>query len=244
MSNKRISIFLAFLFLLNSFSLESYGQNDSTVINKLLEGIGGEKSLSEAHYIMFSFINNEHIDIQDEHTYIYDWETKNGRFEGKTKEGDSLTVLFNTQNSLGELFINKEKKQNPELLENIVQLFHEDSYLLLTPILIANNNLQSSVLDPMIIDLKKYLILGIDLANRQGESAKLYIDSQSGVISKWEIFNNDHEKTHEFITSKIKDVGGGLILATQFTDKISGTIFQYPIAAALLNVETSKFQNL
>ncbi|HUH20124.1 hypothetical protein [Albibacterium sp.] len=244
MSNKRISIFLVFLLLFNFLSFKSHGQNQSTVINKLLEGIGGEKSLKEAHYIMFSCINEDHTDIQEEHTYIYDRSTKNCRFEGKTKEGDSLTVLFNTQNSLGKLYINNEKKQNPELLKSIIQLFNEDSYLLLTPMQLANNRLNLTIQAPVIIDLKKYFILEVNSANGQNESAKLYIDSQTGIIRKWETFNKDQEKIHEFVTSRIKDIGGGLTLATQFTDKISGTVFKYPIVAALLNIETSKFQNL
>lgn len=244
MSNKRTSIFLAFLFLLNFISLKSNGQDQSAVINKLLEGIGGEKSLKEARYIMFSCINEDHLEIQEEHTYIYDWETKDGRFEGKTKNGDSLTVLFNTQRDSGEVYLNNAKEQNPELLKTITQLFNEDSYLLFTPIQIANRSLKPIVQDPVIIDLKKYFILEVNFADNKHESAKLYIDSQTGIISRWKTFNKDHEKTHEFLASRVKDVGGGLTLATQFTDEISGTVFQYPIVAALLNVETSKFKNL
>lgn len=244
MCNKRTSILLAFLFLLNSISLKSNGQDPIIAINKLLEGIGGEKSLKDARYIMFSCINEDHTEIQEERTYIYDWETKDCRFEGKTKNGDSLTVLFNTQHDSGEVYLNNEKTQNLELLESIVQLFKEDSYLLFTPIQIANKSLKPIVQNPVIIDLKKYYILDVDLADIKSESAKLYIDSQTGIINKWETFDKDHEKTHEFLTSRIKDVGGGLTLATQFTDKISGTVFQYPIVAALLNVETSKFKNL
>lgn len=241
MSNTRTSIFLAFLFLLNSISLKSHGQ-DQIIVNKLLEGIGGEKSLSEAHYIMFSCINEDHIEIQEEHTYIYDWETKDCRFEGKNKDGDSLIVLFNAQSGSGKVYINNERDQSSKLLRSIIQLFNEDSYLLFTPILIANKSLKPIVQDPVVIDLKKYFTLGVPSIDNG--SAKLYIDSQTGIINKWETFNKDHEKTHEFFTSRIKDIGGGLTLATEFTDKISGTVFQYPIVAALLNVETSKFKNL
>jgi len=243
MSNKRISIFIAFLFLLNSISIKSNGQDQSPVINKLLEGIGGEESLKEARYIMFSCINESQIEIQKEHTYIYDWETKDCRFEGKTKDGDLLTVLFNAQSDSGEVYLNNEKSQNSELLKIIAQLFNEDAYFLFTPILVANKSLNPIVQNPEIIDSKRYFILRISSTDNGTESAKLYIDSQTGIIGKWEIFK-DHEKIHEFLVSRIKDIGGGLTLATKFTDKISGITFQYPIAAALLNVETSKFKNL
>src|SRR3546814_20657878 len=112
MCNKRTSIFLAFLFLLNSSSLKSNGQEQITAINKLLEGIGGEKSLRDARYIMFSCINEDYSEIQEESTYIYDWDTKDCRLEGKTKDGDYLTVLINTQNDTREVFLHNEKKQN------------------------------------------------------------------------------------------------------------------------------------
>jgi len=243
MSNKRITIFIAFLFLLNSISIKSSGQDQSTVINKLIEGIGGEGSLREARFIMFSCINEGQIEIQKEHTYIYDWETKDCRFEGKTKDGETLTALFNAQNDSGQLYLNNERSQNPELLKSITQLFKEDSYFLFIPILIANKSLNAVVQNPEIIDSKRYFVLKISSPNNESESAKLYIDSQTGIIGKWDIFNED-QKTHEFLASRIKDVGGGLTLATKFTDKINGITFQYPIAAALLNIETSKFKNL
>lgn len=244
MSNKNISIFIAFLFLLNSISIKSNGQDKSTVINKLLEGIGGEESLREARYIMFSSVNEGEVEIQKEHTYIYDWETKDCRFEGKTKDGDALTVLFNPQSDSGETYLNNERNQNPELLKSIIQLFKKDSYFLFTPILIANKSLSPVVQNPEIIDSKRYFILRINSTDNDFESAKLYIDSRTGIIDKWDIFNKDHEKTHEFLASEIKDVGGGLTLATKFTDTVSGITFQYPIVAALLNIETSKFKNL
>lgn len=244
MSNKRISISLAFLFLLNFTPLKSNGQSQPKIINKLLEGIGGKRSLNEARYIMFTCTNDGNNQISGEHTYIYDREANNVRFEGKTNEGNSLVALFNSQKNSGKLFLNNEIIQESELLDSIIQQFNKDAYLLFTPILLANNILNPTLQDSVIIDLKRYFVLGINASNHNFESAKLYIDSQSGLLKKLETFNEDNQKTHEFFTSKIKDVGGGLILATQFTDKMSGSVFQYPVVAAFLNVENSKFNNL
>jgi hypothetical protein len=246
MSNKRILISLAFLFLFNSVSFKSKGQDQSTVVSKLLEGVGGEESLSEARYIMFSYVNENQLKIKKERTYLYDWQKKDCRFEGETKDGDAITALFNAQSGEGKLYINDEMSQNPELLNSIIELFSEDSYLLFTPILIANKNLNPLVKDPVILNLKRYYILEVNTAdqNNDYEFAKLYIDSQTGIINRWQIFNKNREKIHEILASKIKDVGGGLTLATQFSDNVRGTIIQYPIVAALLNVEISKFKNL
>jgi len=239
---KRKYLFLCFSLLLNLLFFTSKGQNHNAVINKLSEGLGNEESLKEARFIMFSCTSENHNETQGEHTYLYDWNTKKCRFEGKTEKGESLVALFNTRSNLGEVYINKKKTNSPDLLNSIIQLFSEDSYFLFTPILIANQNIKSTVQESEIIDSKRYFVVRVDSPGAEFEYSRIYIDSQNGTISKWETFDNNNKKTHEFVISKIKDVGGGLTLATKFTDKLGGSILQYPIVAALINIEAEKFK--
>lgn len=239
---KRKYLFLSFFFLFNLIFLISKGQNHSDVINKLAEGLGNEKALKEARYIMFNCISENHNQIQGEHTYLYDWAAKNCRFEGETIDGEELIVLFNTASKVGDVYIDKKKTISDDLLKSAIQLFFEDSYFLFTPLLIVNHSLTSSLQEPEIIDSKRYFVLKVNSPSDGFEFSKIYIDSQTGIISKWDTFDKDNKKTQDLVISKIKDVGGGLILATKFTDKINGKSFQYPIVAALLNIEASKFK--
>jgi len=191
---------------------------------------------------MFSSVLNDNDLLQGEHTYLYDRKTKECRFEGVTKEGDQLIVLFNSQSGKGGVYIEKEKIDAPEIMKTITDLFSEDSYFLFTPLSIATNRVTSTVQESQIIDSKRYFVLKVNSATSKFAYSKLYIDSQTGTISMWETYDTSDQKTQDLLISKTKDVGGGLILATKFTDRMNGKSFEYPIVAALLNIEPEKFK--
>src|SRR5690606_27093809 len=141
----------------------------------------------------------------------------------------------------GEVYIEKKKTEAPEILRTIIKLFSEDSYYLFTPMLIATNRIESTVQESEIIDSKRYFVLKVNSPISEFDYSKLFIDSQTGIISMWETFDADR-KTQDLLISKTKDVGGGLILATKYTDRMNGKSFEYPIVAALLNIEPEKFK--
>src|SRR5690606_20356471 len=156
MFNRKIFLYLSFFFLLNLLYFTSKGQNNTTVINKLSEGLGNLTSLNAARFIMFSSVLNNDNLLQGEHTFLYDRETMEGRFEGLTKEGKSLTVLFNSKKDTGKVFIDRKETNAPEIVKTIAELFIEDSYYLFTPMLVAANRIKSTVQDSEIIDSKRY----------------------------------------------------------------------------------------
>lgn len=176
------------------------------------------------------------------HTFLYDWKTKNSRFEGETNDGESLVILFNTESQSGEVYIDQEKTNAPNLVKSILKLFSKDSYFLFAPILIANRTLKATVQESQIIDSKRHYVLQVNHPSAHFEYAQLFIDSQSGAISKWLTFDQSDKLVHELFVTNVKDVGGGLTLATKFTNKINGKVIEYPIVAALLNIEAEKFK--
>jgi len=242
MFNKRKYLFLYSSLVFNLLFFTAKGQDINTIVNKLSEGLGNEQSLIEARFLMFSCISESHEQIKGEHLFLYDWKSKNCRFDGKTKEGKDLTVLFNVAEQSGEVYIDDRKVHSPEILKSVIGTFSADSYFLFTPILIANGSLRPVAQESEIIDSKRHYVLRVNAFGTSGNYSKLFIDSQSGNISKWQTFDRSTEKTYEFITSKIKDVGGGLTLATRFADKINGKIIEYPVVSALLNIEPEKFK--
>lgn len=239
---KRKYLFLCTCLAFNLLFFAAKGQDINTIVNKLSEGLGNKQSLAEARFLMFSCISEAHEQIKGEHLFLYDWKSKNCRFDGNTGDGKSLTVLFNAANQSGEVFIDQEKTRSPEILKLVREMFSLDSYFLFTPILIANRSVHPVAQDSEIIDSRRYYVLRVNSMANNGNYSELFIDSQSGNISYWKTFDKSTDKTYEFITSKIKDVGGGLTLATRFTDKKNGKIIEYPVVSALLNIEPEKFK--
>lgn len=239
---RKVYLFLSFFFTLTLTSLTLLGQSHSAAVNKLSEGLGNIKSLNAARFIMFSSSLDNHDLLQGEHTYLFDWRTKECRFEGETKEGKILIVLFNAKNQTGEVYLDKMEIEAPEILKDIVHLFTEDSYFLFTPMLIAGNKINSTIEESEIIGSKRYFVLKVNSSTTDFDYSKLYIDAQDGTISKWETFDHANKRVQDLVISKVKDVGGGLTLATKFTDRVNGKSFQYPIVSALLNIESEKFK--
>jgi len=237
---QRIAIYTFVLLLLSSTAFRAQAQNRDAVVAKLSESLGSS-SLEEAPFLMFSCVS-PHPHIRGEHSFLYDWNEKLVRFEGQTNAGEEVIVLFDSEAKTGKVFINKKLNDNPELLKNIIQLFEDDSFLLFTPLRVANKELNASLQETEIINSRKYFVLKVLTPNAKHESNRLFIDSQNGNLSIWKAYDKKENKTQELVVSRIKDAGGGLTLPTWFTDKNTGKIYQYPIVAALLNIEESKFK--
>ena len=238
---QRIAHYLLVLLLSAGIAYQAQAQNRDAVLAKLSESLGN-RSLKEAPFLMFTCISG-HPYTKGEHSFLYDWNEKLGRFEGQTSTGEEVIVLFDSEAMSGKVFINKKPTDDPELLKNIIQLFEDDSFLLFTPIRIANKELSASLQETEIINSRKYFVLKVSTPDAKFETNRLYIDTQNDKLSIWKTYDKKQNKMQELVVSRIKDAGGGLTLPTVFTDKVSGKIYQYPIVAALMNIEDSKFKN-
>lgn len=242
MFNRKIFLYASFFFLVNLPILTSQGQSQTIIINKLAEGLGNSASINSSRFIMFSSAMNNNGFLKGEHTFLYDRETKECRFEGETKEGQQLIVLFNSGTNSGDVYIDEKKTDSPEIMKTVVSLFLDDSYYLFLPLMIATKKVPSTAQVSEIIDSKRYYVIKVNSPTSKFDSSILYIDSQTGTISMWETFDSSDKRTQDLLISKTKDVGGGLILATKFTDRMNGKSFEYPIVAAFLNIEPEKFK--
>ncbi|MFB5945287.1 hypothetical protein [Albibacterium profundi] len=232
----------AFLFTLTLGlypTIASAQTNPNTAVNSLSRGLGDKSTAEEARYLIFSY----HSDNKESETsYLYDWESGNCRFEGQTKDLKDLVVLFNTDAAGGQVFVDENSVTDESLLKDVRQSFEDDSYFLFIPILIAKQEINTVELEPEIVDSKKFHVLRVTSPDSKYKSSKIYVDFQDGTIYKWNTYDSKNRLSHELLVSQTKDLGGGLILPTQFTDKSTGETFGYPIAAALLNIEPQKFK--
>jgi len=240
MINKRTFHLFILLFTASQFLNLCVAQTSGhSAINILSKGLGNENTAEEARYLIFSYNSGS----QDTETsYLYDWESGDCRFEGQTADSEDIVVLFNANETGGEVFVNKKPKTDERVLKDVRQSFQDDSYFLFMPIRIAKQEISAVELEPEIVDSKKFHVLQIRTPRSKYKSSKIYVDFQNGTIYKWDTFDGGDKLSHELIISRTKDVGSGLILPTQFTDNLTGESFDYPIAAALLNIEPQKFK--
>lgn len=237
---QRIANYIFLLILLNSATFPVQAQNRDAVVAKLSETLG-YPALKEAPYLMFSCVT-KHSAIQGEHNFLYDWNNQQARFEGRTRDGQELIALFHTERKTGKIYINKKQIDNPDLLSHLIQLFEDDSFLLFTPLRVADRQLSAGQQETEIVNSRKYFVLSVETPGSAFEYNRLFIDSQNGKLSIWKTYDEKENKTHELVVSRIKDAGGGLTLPTLFADKVTGKTYQYPIVAALIDVEESKFK--
>jgi len=217
-------------------------QEKEMVLDKLEQGLGGKKAIEQARFLVFNCKTIQQTENIHLHKYVYDRETGDTRFESRTEDEQSLTVLFNTKTNDGEVYLNNEKVDSLELIASVTHYFKEDSYWLFTPILLGSQGLKIEVEPSQLINSKRYYVVTVENPNPLFEFSKLFLDASSGSIYRWQTFDREGDKIYDFICSDNKDIGGGLKLPTKFVDYQKGVTIEYPVIAALVNIEIDKLK--
>lgn len=221
---------------------QSLAQEKDIVLDKLKQALGGSESIQQARFFVFSCKPLKQTETVGLHRYLYDWENGNTRFEGETKDKQSIIVLFNAKTKTGNAYLNNEKIDSLDLVSSAIQYFKEDSFWLFTPILLGNKKMAASIEHTQLFDSKRYYVIKVESPTLFFQYSKLFLDTSSGIIYHWQTFNQDEERNYDFICSSHKDIGGGLKLPTKFTDSQRGASIQYSAIAALINIETDKLK--
>lgn len=234
------------LFISISFHFSIRAQTKEQVLELLWKGMGGRQSWEDARYFMFSCQTELHDIIPGEHSYIWDRVNNNCRFEGTTNDQQKLTVLFNTKTRTGKVYLNNQIVTNSDSsskwLQPVLNAFYSDSFWLFPSKLIDVTHLITTN-EQELIGSSRYYVVEIKIRRPNfGEfPSKLFIDTNTGRIFQWQAFASDGSILYNFNTSNFKEVGGGLILPTNFADANNNVNIFYPIVSALINVEADKF---
>ncbi|HLT42824.1 MAG TPA: hypothetical protein VKZ95_08980 [Sphingobacteriaceae bacterium] len=235
------NIYLLFAVLLWNINPSS-AQTKEEVMNKLKHGLGGETALDEAHFLMFSCKPLQQTETIGLHHYLYNLESGDVRFEALTKDDEVVIALFNSKTKKGTVFIDNKEEKDQQPLSRIIDFFEDDSYWILSPILLGDNKASAKIGDSQIRNSKRYFTLNAEFPNSPFSRNTIFVDATSGLISYWETFDKEKIKKNDFICSNHRDIGGGLKLPTKFTDIQRGSTVQYPVIAALVNTELIKFK--
>jgi len=244
---KHCSFLLLFtLFFTSTFHHTVFSQTKDQVLNLMWQGVGGKQSWEEARYFMFSCKTDLHTFVSGEHSYIWDRVSGDCRFEGISDDQRKLVVLFNTKNRKGKAFVNNAvisvKDSAQMIIKPVIDAFFNDSFWLFFP-----NNLSNTatlqIRDQELIGNTRYYVIEVNTPTTTITEfrSKLFIDTNTGKIFQWQTTSKDGILQYNFLTSNFKDVGGGLTLATLFTDTNTGVSIRYPIVSAMINVESDKF---
>ena len=233
-----ISLFICFA--------NCFGQtNGSAIVAKLWDGVGGKENWQNARYFMFSCVGGEKPSLaQGERKYLWDKQTGNCRFEGITTDDEALVVLFNVKTAKGTVYINADEIDNQriamDIIEVVIDEFEKDAQLLFLPTVLEGDHATYVIEEEKLVGVQRFTIVNIKNKKTSFEAAvdgKLSLDAQTGQILEW----RPNQTANHFSISGFKDIGGGLILPTHFTGSDTTVSVRYPLAAALVNIESQKF---
>jgi len=246
MMRRFLSVKLSLIVILVNLLLPALAQpSEAEVASKLWDAVGGKENWENARYFMFSCVGGDNRRlIEGERKYLWDKQTGDIRFEGMTTDDEQIVALFNLRTAQGAIFVSGQQLDNPATTKNIIEeitaIFENDAHLLFLPTVLDGERVSFTVADEKLVGTQRFTVVDVDNQKTSFETAvrgRLYIDMQTGRIQQWSP-GNQHEK---FSVSGFKDVGGGLVLPTRFTDGDSVTTIRYPLAAALINIESQKF---
>ncbi len=245
--------FLSFIFFFCAFFFQNSLTAQETVsTNKLWEGIGGKAKWEETHFILFSASgNNVSNFIENPRKFLINRKNGDSRFEGSTSSGDQIVLLFNYKNNkIKKLYVNEVEQTNIEnfAVKNfpiISEQFKKDISLLFLPTTLGNKQLKPDDVQQKIVDTEKLTMINVSTASEVNIriSGKLYFNSDSGRIRRWELDTEDGNV--QYMVDNYKDIGAGLILPTTFkssNDNSKSVIFT--TVAAFVDMELSKFSSL
>jgi len=237
---------LNLLFMLTASTALAFGQDlQDGIINKLWEAIGGRDNWRNARYFMFSCVGGSTSSFaHGERTYLWDKQEGNCRFEGTTTDNESVVALFNIKTNEGSVYLNGEKLSNPNtsagVIKDVAAEFERDAYLLFLPTALDGDQASYSVTGEKLVGSQRFTVVALRNRKTSFESSvdgELYIDAQTGMIQQW---RSDHHRDYVTVGG-FKDIGGGLVLPTRFSSDDSAYNINYPIAAALVHIESQKF---
>lgn len=237
---------LILLVVLANCTSVSQGQpSPSEVVNKLWGAIGGKENWQNARYFMFSCIGGgQGTFAQGERKYLWDKTSGNCRFEGTTTDDEAIVALFNIKEDTGSVYFNGEKLDNPRTAQDVIKeastAFGKDAYLLFLPTALEGSQSSYTVTEEKLVGSQRFTVIHIKNQKTSFEATvdgRLYMDTQTGQVLEWK----PSEGTLQFSISGFKDIGGGLVLPTQFTASNTRASVSYPIAAALVHIEGQKF---
>ena len=217
----------------------------SDIVDKLWAAIGGKENWQNARYFMFSCIGGDnHSFAQGERIYLWDKQSGNCRFEGMTTDDEAIIALFNIKTNEGTVYINGVKLDNPlttsDIIHEVTAEFDRDAHLLFLPTVLAGDQASYTVEGEKLIGSQRFTVINVRNQKTSFEAAvdgQLYVDTQTGQVQQWQ----PSQVVNQFSIGGFKDIGGGLVLPTRFIGKDTTTSITYPLAAALVNIESQKF---
>lgn len=214
------------------------------------EAFGGKAKWEENNYILFSAIgNNKDNKLVDKRTFLINKSNGEARFEGSSSDNDDIVLLFNFKDrSIKSIYINSEKikDSNPvqaPLFRSVLVQFNEDANLLFSPILLETSIPNGSDYEQKIINSQKMALVKLDRFigfDGRTHSCSAMINIDNGQLKGLRLHN-----TQEYWVNGYKDIGGGLILPTQFDDtRNSSQSCKFTTVASFTDIEDSKFDIL
>lgn len=241
---------LSFLLLLFFVpSITSFGQ-ETKIVQKIWESVGGQRIGTDVRYIAFSAKGNiESVQqISSERQFLVDRQTGNCRFDGANASGNAVTLLFNFKNSTtNKLYIDsKEAAEDKTLLKSIRSQLLTDLQLLLLPTLLDSKQIQLKEKGTKLIGDQKLVILTFQSTAPIFGSAlrgDVFIETNTGEIKKYD--KADASQRISYDVSAYKEIGEGFRLPTIFIatsdDKKSCS---FSLVSSFIQVEQSKFNTL
>lgn len=248
MRDNSIKAYLIILCSWLGYLSPAYSQTVDTALEaKVWEGIGGKENWQNARYFMFSCIGGENpTPVQGERRYLWDKQTGDCRFEGITANGDTIVVLFNVKTAAGTAYVNNNQQQGQQsadaLIAKALEAFEQDANLLFLPTSLEGQGVNYTVEEEKLIGSKRFMVISLQNHKTSFETSvkgHLYVNEQTGHIQRW--LPHQTNQPDYYAISGFKDIGGGLVLPTHFERNDSAANISYPLAAALVNIESHKF---
>ncbi|MBC7743573.1 MAG: hypothetical protein H7096_00555 [Flavobacterium sp.] len=241
---KTICIILCAVVVLSSCASS---QSKEDVINKIWNGAGGKKTWQNSRFLTFVFAPQKEGKTLASRSHLWDRYTGDYRFETKTEENENLLVLFNVNTQKGISYLNGKTlpdSLNKKEIKNAYGYFINDSYWLLAPLKLEDEGVKVTLNQPEIIEGTSCEVLHLAFGNvgiTPGDQYWLYVDSETGHIKRWKFLLEGTKEPGIFNWTNYKDLGGGLILATQKQTIDKSFAITFPIASVLIDVERNKF---
>ena len=208
---------------------------NSSITEKIWNGIGGKANWDSTRYIMFTVSGNEkHPEIDGNRQFLLDRDSGNIRFEGRLKNENIVALLNVNSGQLNHIYTESGAELQvddfSDVVPALVDQYELDLKTLSLPVSLLSSRITGQP-ESKILNAEK--MLRVDFTSFLGTSGSFYINEENGLLRRVELDGK------AYIVDGHRDIGNGLILPTIL--KGSSDSVTYQKVASFTEMEPEKF---
>ena len=244
---KKLNLLYALIFALTVSACAQKQPEKKDVFAKVWKAVGGKAAFEKSRYLEFTYapISNGKKSLGRHHTW--DRYTGEYRLDYIADNGKQNVILFNVNTKKGKAYNDGfivPDSAAAVLVKNAYAAYINDSYWLMSPLKLQDEGVNTQIEPNIDVNGVSCNVIHLNFDKvglTPGDQYWMYVNNDTGEIVRWKFLLQNQKSPAIFDWEPYHDLGNGLKLSTNKTNKESNFAISFPIAKVLKSVGETTF---